>query len=75
MSVRLLRSRLHSATVLAAVAPALLKAGFSAVDYVELVDAVTLEPLQALDRPGRLLAAARIGKARLIDNLAVTPQG
>ena len=58
---------------LAAVAPALLKAGFSSVDYVELVAADTLVPLEKLDRPGRLLAAARIGKARLIDNLAVLP--
>lgn len=58
---------------LAAVPSALLKAGFSSVDYVELVAADTLVPLEKLDRPGRLLAAARIGKARLIDNLAVLP--
>jgi pantoate--beta-alanine ligase len=58
---------------LAAVPSALLKAGFSSVDYVELVAADTLIPLEKLDRPGRLLAAARIGKARLIDNLAVLP--
>ena len=41
--------------------PALLKAGFSTVDYVELVDAETLQPLDTLDRPARLLAAARLG--------------
>ncbi len=58
---------------LSTVDAALLKAGFSAVDYVELVDAETLQPLHTLDRPARLLAAARLGKARLIDNLAVTP--
>lgn len=58
---------------LAAIAPALTSAGFFEVDYVELVDAETLTPLDRLDRPARLLAAARIGKARLIDNLAVTP--
>jgi len=46
-------------------------AGFDPVDYVELRDAETLEPLVSLDRPGRLLAAARIGRTRLIDNLAV----
>lgn len=61
------------AQTLAAIGPALRNAGFSAVDYVELVDAVTLMPLDRLDRPARLLAAARIGKARLIDNLAVAP--
>lgn len=44
-------------------------AGFS-VDYVALVDSETLgEP--AVDRPRRLLAAARIGATRLIDNIAV----
>ncbi|HEV2748493.1 MAG TPA: pantoate--beta-alanine ligase [Allosphingosinicella sp.] len=48
-------------------------AGFGPVDYVELRDAATLEPLAGLDRPARILAAARIGKTRLIDNLAVEP--
>jgi len=47
------------------------KAGFNQIDYVALHDAATLEPLSALDRPARLLAAARIGRTRLIDNLAV----
>lgn len=44
-------------------------AGF-AVDYVELVDAETLAAPRA-GRPRRLLAAARIGGTRLIDNVAV----
>jgi pantoate--beta-alanine ligase len=47
------------------------EAGFAPIDYVELRDAETLAPLVALDRPARLLAAARIGKTRLIDNLPV----
>ena len=49
----------------------LLAAGFASVDYVELRDAETLAPLERLDRPARLLAAARIGGARIIDNIAV----
>jgi pantoate--beta-alanine ligase len=49
------------------------KAGFHTVDYVALVDAQSLEPLTRLDREARLLGAARIGKTRLIDNLAVVP--
>lgn len=50
----------------------ILKAGFSSLDYAEIVDAETLEPLPELgERPARLLVAARIGKARLIDNMAV----
>ena len=72
-AARALEAGQDSAAALAAVAPALLKAGFSEVDYVELVDAVTLEPVQTIVRPARLLAAARIGKARLIDNLPVNP--
>lgn len=51
----------------------LLDAGFAAIDYVALCDAATLAPLTALDREARLLAAARIGRTRLIDNLAVDP--
>ncbi|HTU09466.1 MAG TPA: pantoate--beta-alanine ligase [Allosphingosinicella sp.] len=48
-------------------------AGFEAIDYVALHDAETLAPMTALDRPARLLAAARMGRTRLIDNLPVTP--
>jgi pantoate--beta-alanine ligase len=57
---------------LAAGAEAILKAGFSAVDYFALADAQTLEPVTRLTgRPLRLLAAAKIGKTRLLDNLAL----
>jgi len=49
----------------------LAEAGFDPIDYVELRDAETLAPVEALDRPARLLAAARIGRTRLIDNLPV----
>ncbi len=49
--------------------------GFDPVDYVTLCDAATLEPIHLLDRPARLLAAARLGKTRLIDNVAVDPAG
>lgn len=49
----------------------LFEAGFAAVDYIELRDAETLEPAATLERPARLIAAAQIGKTRLIDNIAV----
>jgi pantoate--beta-alanine ligase len=50
---------------------ALWAAGFSHVDYVAIRDAETLDHIAALDRPARILAAAKIGKTRLIDNMAV----
>ncbi len=50
----------------------ILEAGFARVEYFALADAVTLEELQHFDgRAARLLVAAKMGKTRLIDNLAV----
>ncbi len=50
---------------------ALQEAGFDLVDYVAIRDGETLAPVTALDRPARILAAARVGKTRLIDNMEV----
>lgn len=50
---------------------AILAGGFDSVDYVALADADSLERLRILRKPARLLAAARIGKTRLIDNYPV----
>ncbi|HKY83164.1 MAG TPA: pantoate--beta-alanine ligase [Sphingobium sp.] len=64
------------ATVDAAIAKAiamLAAHGFDPIDYVALCDAVTLEPMAVLDRPARLLGAAKLGRTRLIDNIAVDP--
>jgi len=49
-------------------------AGFDPIDYVSLNDAETLAPMARLDRPARILAAARIGGTRLIDNLGLAPR-
>ena len=49
----------------------LIAAGFSRIDYVALVNALTLEPLDRAGGPMRLIAAAVIGRTRLIDNIAV----
>lgn len=54
----------------------LIAAGFSPVDYIVLVNANTLEPLEVFSTsvPARILGAAKLGRARLIDNLAVSAQ-
>lgn len=49
----------------------LLAAGFASVDYVAIRDAETLANVETLTRPARILAAAWLGKTRLIDNMAV----
>ncbi len=50
-------------------------AGFEPIDYVSLVDPVTLQPTQPANgpAPGRLLGAAWLSGTRLIDNLPVAP--
>jgi pantoate--beta-alanine ligase len=52
-------------------AAALLNAGFDRVDYFAIRDAATLNPVRNVARPSRALAAAWLGKTRLIDNIAV----
>ena len=53
----------------------LVDAGFLRIDYFALVDATTLEPLDAPAGEMRLVAAAVIGTTRLIDNIAVPEHG
>jgi pantoate--beta-alanine ligase len=48
----------------------LLAVGFSKVDYLSLRDAETLEDVCDASRPARILAAAWLGRCRLIDNLS-----
>lgn len=63
----------RTAPALQASVAALRGAGFDP-DYLELRDTETLAPVTVLDRPARLLAAARLGRTRLIDNIAVAPK-
>jgi pantoate--beta-alanine ligase len=48
---------------------ALIAAGFDSVDYVAVRDGATLERLNGPSENMRVLAAAKIGKTRLIDNV------
>jgi pantoate--beta-alanine ligase len=53
---------------------AMAAAGFASVDYLEVRDAETLAPVDAVTRPARVLAAARLGRTRLIDNVPAVPR-
>lgn len=43
------------------------------LDYLEIVDPDSLEPLEILNQPARALVAAVVGGTRLIDNLSIQP--
>jgi len=43
------------------------------LDYLEVVDPETLEPVDRIDHPALLAVAAYVGHTRLIDNLVLTP--
>src|SRR5208282_2876385 len=45
------------------------------VDYAEIVDAETFEPVVRVGRPCYALLAVRIGGTRLIDNMLIQPAG
>jgi len=51
----------------------LIEAGFGPVDYACVRDATTLGFYLGSGTAGRVLAAARLGRARLIDNVAIAP--
>ena len=65
-----IRSGTSVSETLARAVERLKSSGFK-VDYVALVNALTLEPLDEACGPMRLIAAATIGKTRLIDNIPV----
>ena len=50
---------------------ALLEAGFDKVEYLTVVDAESLAPLEHVHGPARVAVAARLGRTRLIDNIPV----
>ena len=66
-----IRSGASVGEALATASDRLKAAGFAKIDYVALVNALTLEPLDKAEGPMRLIAAATIGRTRLIDNVPV----
>jgi pantoate--beta-alanine ligase len=58
-------------TALNAAKASILAAGFASIDYIALCDPDTLEILSAFNGHGRIIAAARLGKTRLIDNMPI----
>src|SRR3546814_17347897 len=50
---------------------ALNAAGFDSIDYVELRDAQTLEPVTELKQPARFLAGAGLGATRVVHNYKI----
>ncbi|WP_367715626.1 pantoate--beta-alanine ligase [Nitratireductor sp. GISD-1A_MAKvit] len=72
-SARRLTDGVQAGIVLNDARSALEDVGFDRVEYFELRDAETLQPMEHADRPARLLAAAWLGETRLIDNVPVAP--
>ncbi len=70
-SVERMRAGKPIAAAITTARATILKAGFNSVDYVAVRDAETLAKIDNLHHPARILAAAKIGNTRLIDNMAV----
>jgi pantoate--beta-alanine ligase len=70
-AAQVIESGMDVCKALARAKKALQESGFSPIDYVALVDASTLQPLDAPAGRMRLIAAATIGGTRLIDNAPV----
>jgi pantoate--beta-alanine ligase len=43
------------------------------LEYVRIVDPVTLDPVAVIDQPAFILVAAHFGDVRLIDNMPLVP--
>jgi pantoate--beta-alanine ligase len=48
-------------------------AGFTKIDYIEVCDAESLQPVAEVRGPARVFAAAWMGRTRLIDNVPIQP--
>lgn len=60
----------NAARIIGAIRKDILAAGPVDIEYVDIVNANTLEVVKSVDRPVRICLAVRIGPCRLIDNVA-----
>jgi pantoate--beta-alanine ligase len=63
----------HEETLLACARAPIEAASLARIDYLELRDADTLEPVDSVESPAVLAMAVFFGKTRLIDNAVLTP--
>ena len=71
-AIAAIRAGTPIAEATAAFEASLIAAGFASVDYAEVRDAASLEPVATIGAAAaRLFVAARIGGTRLIDNMPV----
>ena len=73
MAERLARSPKEVAQQIAWGRDRLSAAGFTRIDYVEMCDAETLQPVAEVAGPARVFGAAWMGRTRLIDNVPIQP--
>jgi pantoate--beta-alanine ligase len=59
----------HDAETALAASRTVLQANGLAVDYLALVDGPSLRQIETLQSDARLIAAARLGSVRLLDNI------
>ncbi len=65
----LIRGNINAASLINLVKEELSQAEEVKIQYVELVDPVSLQPVKEVDRSGLLAIAAHVGSTRLIDNI------
>ncbi|MGH9757988.1 MAG: pantoate--beta-alanine ligase, partial [Candidatus Acidiferrales bacterium] len=63
----------HAAALLASLRGVLAEESLVKVDYAEIVDADSFEPVAAIRRDAFILVAAFVGRTRLIDNALIEP--
>ncbi len=72
---RLAAGERETAALIAAMRQEISGAPLARVDYAEIVDNETFEPVASINRTALALLAVHVGSTRLIDNALLTPQG